>query len=479
MTDFFQDIRYALRTFKRTAGLTIVIVASLAIGIGANTAVFSVVNALLLKPLPYPDPDRLAVLWLRSPGINIPQDWPSPGQFIDIKNENRSFSELSISQGRAGTLIGRGGEAPFPEPQRVEALLTSSSLFHMLGARALYGRLLQPDEDVPGKAPVVVLSNAFWRRAFNADPSIVGKTIVLNGFSSQRDSTHQFQVVGVLGPEFLLNAEIMPTVASTQEMDLFLPLPLGADAVSRRGDENYNLMARLKPNVTMARAHTDVAAIAARIRDKDKRDRTFTIDVVPLVDSVVGNVRLAVLVVMGSVTLVLLIACANVANLLLTRASARQKEVAVRVALGANWQRLVRQLLTETALLGLMGGVAGLAVAALALAAIRAINPGNIPRLDAIGLDGRVLAFTFAVSILTGILFGLAPALRAARVDINSTLKAGGRNTQGDGGLGSSRRRLRSLLVVGEVAISMMLLVGAGLLIRSFVRLQNVSPGFD
>jgi predicted permease len=479
MTDFLQDIRYALRTFRRTAGLTVVIVASLAIGIGANTTVFSVVNALLLEPLPYPDPDRLAVLWLRSPGINIPQDWPSPGQFIDVKNENRSFAELSISQGRTGTLIGRGGETPFAEPQRVEALLTSSSLFHLLGAKTLYGRLLLPDEDAPGKAPVVVLSNAFWKRAFNADPNIVGKRIVLNGFSNRRDSTPQFEVVGVLDANFLLNAEIMPTVASTQQMDLFLPLPLGADAVNRRGDENYNLMARLKPGVTMARAHADVAAIAARIREKDKRDRTFTIDVVPLVESVIGNVRRAVLVVMGSVTLVLLIACANVANLLLTRASARQKEIAVRVALGARWQRLVRQLLTETALLGLMGGVAGLLVAALALGAIRAINPGNIPRLDAIGLDGRVLAFTFAVSIVTGILFGLAPALRAARVDINSTLKAGGRNTQGDGGLGGLRRRLRSLLVVGEVAISMVLLVGAGLLIRSFVRLQSVSPGFD
>jgi predicted permease len=479
MTDFLQDIRYALRTFRRTAGLTVVIVASLAIGIGANTAVFSVVNALLLEPLPYPDPDRLAVLWLRSPGINIPQDWPSPGQFIDVKNENRSFAELSISQGRTGTLIGRGGETPFAEPQRVEALLTSSSLFHLLGAKTLYGRLLLPDEDAPGKAPVVVLSNAFWKRAFNADPNIVGKRIVLNGFSNRRDSTPQFEVVGVLDANFLLNAEIMPTVASTQQMDLFLPLPLGADAVNRRGDENYNLMARLKPGVTMARAHADVGAIAARIREKDKRDRTFTIDVVPLVESVIGNVRRAVLVVMGSVTLVLLIACANVANLLLTRASARQKEIAVRVALGARWQRLVRQLLTETALLGLMGGVAGLLVAALALGAIRAINPGNIPRLDAIGLDGRVLAFTFAVSIVTGILFGLAPALRAARVDINSTLKAGGRNTQGDGGLGGLRRRLRSLLVVGEVAISMVLLVGAGLLIRSFVRLQSVSPGFD
>jgi len=479
MTDFLQDVRYAFRTFRRTAGLTSVIVASLAIGIGANTAVFSVVNALLLKPLPYPDPDRLAVLWLRSPGINIPQDWPSPGQFIDVKNENRSFSEMSISQGRSGTIIGRGGEAPFPEPQRVEVLLTSSSLFHMLGAKAMYGRLILPDEDTPGKAPVVVVSNAFWKRTLNSDPSIVGKTIVLNGFSGPKDPNNQFQVVGVLPPDFLLNAEIMPTVASIQQMDLFLPLPLGADAVNRRGDENYNLMARLKPGVTMARAHSDVAAIAARIRDKDKRDRTFTIDVVPLVESVVGNVRLAVLVVMGSVTLVLLIACANVANLLLTRATARQKEIAVRVALGARWHRLVRTLLTETTLLGLMGGVSGLVVAALALRAIRTINPGNIPRLDAITLDGSVLAFTFAVSILTGVLFGLAPALRAARVDINSTLKAGGRNTQGEGGLGGSRRRVRGLLVAGEVAISIVLLVGAGLLIRSFVRLQSVSPGFD
>src|SRR4029077_21164230 len=208
MTDLLQDVRYAFRTFKRTAGLTSVIVALLAIGIGANTAVFSVVNALLLKPLPYPDPDRLAVLWLRSPGINIPQDWPSPGQFIDVKNENRSFAELSISQGRTGTLIGRAGETPFPEPQRVEALLTSSSLFHLLGAKARYGRLLLPDEDVPGKAPVVVLSNAFWKRAFNADPNIVGKRIVLNGFSNRRGSQPQIEGFGGLHAPFMFNAAV-------------------------------------------------------------------------------------------------------------------------------------------------------------------------------------------------------------------------------------------------------------------------------
>src|SRR4051794_17853919 len=474
MTALLQDIRYAVRTLRRTASLSLVIVASLAIGIGANTAIFSVVNALLLKPLPYPEPDRLAVLWLRSPGINIPQDWPSPGQFIDVRTENRSFDEMSISLGRPGTLLTR------EEAQRVEGIRTSSSLFRMLGAQPLYGRLLRADEDTPGQPAVVILSYAFWRRAFNADPNVVGRAITLNGVGAGTgESKNQFEIVGVLGPDFLLNEEIMPTVASIRQMDIFLPLPLAADAVTRRGDENFNLMARLKPGVTMAQAHADVAAIAARIRDKDKRDRTFTIDVVPLVESVVGNVRLAVLVLLGSVALVLLIACANVANLLLTRATGRQKEIAVRTALGASWTRLVRQLLTESVLLGVLGGLAGLAIARTALQVMRAINPGNIPRLDAIALDGTVLAFTFVVSIGTGLLFGLAPALRAARVDLNTSLKAGGRNAQGEGGFGSARRRLRSLLVVVEVAISLMLLVGAGLLVRSFVRLQQVSPGFE
>ena len=472
MQTLMQDLRYAARMLRRNWALTLVIVASLAIGIGANTAVFSVVNALLLKPLPYPDPDRLVILWLRSPGINIPQDWPSPGQYIDVRTENRSFEEMSISQGTTGTLVG------LEQPERVEALRTSSSLFHLLGAQPLYGRLLLPEDDVPGKAPVVVLSHAFWKRLFGADPNIVGRSINLNGLAPRKDG-NQFTVVGVLRPEFLLNEEIMPTVASIRQMDLFMPLPLGADAVTRRGDENYNLMARLKPGVSAEQAQADISVIAARIRDKDKRDRTFTISVVPLLEQVVGNVRRAVLVLLGSVALVLLIACANVANLLLTRASGRQKEVAIRTALGAGWLRLVRQLLTESLILGLMGGVAGLLIARLSLYVVHAVNPGNIPRLDVIGLDGGVLTFTLAVSILTGIIFGLAPAIRAARVDLNTALKAGGRSVQSDGGFNSSRPRLRSVLVVSELALSLMLLIGAGLLVRSFVRLQSVAPGFN
>jgi predicted permease len=474
MTSFLQDLRYAIRTLRRSAGMTFVIIASLAIGIGANSAIFSVVNALLLKPLPYPEPDRLAVMWLRSPGINIPQDWPSPGEYDDVRNENHSFEEMSISRGQSGTLINRN------EALRVGALLTSSNLFHLLGAKPMFGRLLRADEDKPGPPPVVVLSYEFWKRVFNADPGVVGTVLTFNNVGPGGGQTkNQFEVVGVLAPDFLMNAEVMPTVGSIQQMDVFLPLPFGADINQRRGDENYNLIARLRPGVTLQQAKADVAAIAGRIREKDKRDQTFTIDVVSLVESVVGNVRLAVLVVLGSVTLVLLIACANVANLLLTRATGRQKEVAVRTALGANWQRLVRQLLTESLLLSLLGGAAGLLVADVALRIVRSVNPGNIPRLEAVALDGTVLSFTLVVSVLTGVLFGFAPALRAARVDLNTALKAGGRSGQGEGGLGTSRPRLRSLLVVAEVAISLVLLVGAGLLVKSFVRLQEVAPGFE
>jgi predicted permease len=465
MHPILQDLRYAARMLRKNAALTMVIVLSLAVGIGANTAIFSVVNALLLKPLPYPEPDRLAILWLRSPGIGIPQDWPSPGQYMDIKAENHSFDELSISIGGSFSLTGRD------RPERLEGMRTSSTLLDMLGAKPLLGRTLLAEEDQPGKPPVALLTHGLWKRLFGGDPQIVGRSLTLNG--------KQYTVAGVLRPDFLLNSEVVPTVAAIEKVEILLPLPFGADAVNRRGDENYNIVGRLKPGVTMREAQEDIAAIAGRIRNKDHRDRTFTISVVPLLDQVVGNVRRSVLIMLGAVTLVLLIACANVANLLLSRATGREKEVAIRAALGAGRMRLVRQLLTESVLLGVLGGAAGLLVAVLTLYLVRDINPGNIPRLDAIRIDGSVLAFTFGVSILTGIIFGMAPAVRVARVDLNSSLKSGGRSSQTEGGFTVARHGLRSLLVITELALSMVLLIGAGLLIRSFARLASVPPGFN
>jgi predicted permease len=464
MHPLLQDFRYALRMLRKNLGLTIVIVLSLAIGIGANSAVFSVVDALMLRPLPYPQPERLAAIWLHSPGIGIFRDWPSPGQYIDIRNENHSFDEMSISRLTSFTLTG------LDRPQRIDGMRTSSGLLHMLGARPLLGRLLLPEEDQPGKPPVAILSYNLWQRLFNADTKIIGRSITLDG--------NPFTVAGVLRPEFRLNSEVMPAEGPMDKMDIFVPFPLGADAVQRRGDENYNLIVKLKPSVTVRQAQADLDIIASRIRQKDKRDRTFGMSVTGLLDQVVGDVRRAMLVLLGSVALVLLSACANVANLLLTRAAGREKEVAIRTALGAGWQRLARQLLTESLVLAVLGGIAGLAIAQASLYAMRAINPGNVPRLEEISINGSVLLFTFVVSTLAGLLFGLAPAWRAIHVDLNTTLKSGGRSGQTDGGLLMARHGLRGLLVVAELAFSLMLLIGAGLLIRSFVRLQNVPPGF-
>jgi predicted permease len=464
MHPLLQDCRYALRLLRKNLGLTIVVVLSLAIGIGANSAIFSVVDALLLRPLPYPRPERLANIWLHSPGTGIFRDWPSPGHYIDIQNENHSFEEMAIARPTSFTLTG------LQQPEWIDGMYTSSTLFYMLGAQPLLGRLLLPEEDKPGKPPVAILSYRLWKRLFNSDAHIVGKSITLRG--------NQYTIAGVLRPEFRLNSEVMPAESPMDKADVFLPLPFGADAARRRGDEDYNVMVRLKPGVSVQQAQADIDVIAARIREKDKRDRTFGMTVVGLQEQVVGDVRRALLVLLGSVALVLLIACANVANLLLTRAAGREKEVAIRTALGAGGLRIVRQLLTESLLLAVMGGVAGLAIAKWTLYMVRTINPGNIPRLDDIEINGAVLAFTFGISVVTGVLFGIVPAWRAMKVDLNTTLKSGGRSGQTDGGLRLSRNRLRGLLVAAELASSLMLLIGAGLLIRSFERLQSIPPGF-
>src|SRR5437016_285783 len=464
MHTLFQDLRYALRMLRKNSLLTAVIVASLAIGIGANSAIFSVVDALLLRPLPYPHPDRLAAVWLHSPAIGILRDWPSPGQYIDIQNENHSFEQMALAQSRTFVLTGR------EQPERIFGARTQSSLLEMLGTKPLLGRLLLPEEDKPGKPDVAVLSERVWKRLFNSDPGIVGKTIVLNG--------SPFIVAGVLQRGFMLDAEVMPSETPMDKMDIFAPLPLGADAVKNRRDENYNMMVRLKPGVSVQKAQADIEVIASRIREKDKRGASFGMHVMGLQEQVVGDVHRALLVLLGSVGLVLLIACANVANLLLTRAAGREKELAVRTALGADGRQLARQLLTESVLLGLLGGAAGLLLAQLSIYMVRSMNPGNIPRLEDIAINSAVLMFTFGVSLMTGILFGVAPLWRAIKVDLNTSLKAGGRSGQSDGGLHVRRHSLRGLLVVSELTLSLMLLIGAGLLVRSFARLQSVHPGF-
>ncbi|HYK37326.1 ABC transporter permease [Alloacidobacterium sp.] len=462
--DLLQDLRYAIRSFAKTPGLSLMIVLSLAIGIGANTAIFSVTSTLLLKPLPYPHPDRLAILWLRSPGIGIPQDWPSPGQYHDIVTQNHVFEETALAIGDNFTLT------EHTRAIKVDGIEATSSLLPMLGAKAMLGRIFLPEEDEPGRPQTVVLTYGFWQREFAGDPNIVGRSITLDG--------HPHTVVGVLSPDFRLNHEVIPTVAGIDKPEIFMPPKEEAKNPTNYGSENYNIVGRLKPGVTMQQAQADIDVIAARLREEKHRDRSFTISVVPLMEQVVGNVRTAVLILFGAVGLVLLIACTNVANLLLSRATTRQREIAIRAALGAGRARVIRQLLTESILLSLMGGVAGLGLSALSIFVARRMHPGNIPRLDELGMDFRVLVFTFGVAILTGIVFGLAPALRASHVDLTANLKAGGKGSL-SGGLSVRHDKLRGALVIAELAISLPLLVGAGLLVRSFVRLANVPPGFN
>jgi len=444
-------------------GFTVVAIITLALGIGANTAIFSVVNGLLLRPLPYPDSDRLAIIWTHSPGANVVQDWPSPGQYSAIKSNSTVFDEVAIAQGGGATLTGPSA------PERVGTVSTSSAMFSLLHANPILGRPFLAEDDVPGKTPAAILSHAFWQRRFGGDPNAIGQTLRIDGDT--------YEIVGIMPSDFSLNYEVMPTVGVSDQTDILLSLPMNAEAMSSQGDENYNLMARLKPGVSIAQAQAELDSVVRGLEDQypDRypASRRFSFSITPLLDQVVGDVRPALLVLLGAVGCVLLIACANVANLLLARATAREKEIAIRTAIGASRQRLLRQLLTESVLLASLGGAIGLLIAVWGLDGLRWLGPSSIPRLQNIAIDGRVLGFTFAVVLLTGILFGLAPAMRASRVNLSATLKEGGRSMAGSG-----NHRLRSLLVVAEVALSLVLLIGAGLLVRSFLSVQHVDPGF-
>jgi len=458
-----------LRGLRGQRALMVAAMASLAIGIGANTAIFSVVNALLLRPLDYRDADRLTILWNRSPGLDIQEDWFSTAQYFDIKRHHTGLDEVAIAIGANYNLTGSG------EPERVGVIRVSSNLLPMLGAQPESGQLFVPEDDAPGRPATAILGHAFWVRRFGADRGVIGQPIMLNG--------QTFQVIGVLPDRFRLPREVLPTLGLAEDGEVFLPLPLPSTAPDTRTREDYNILARLKPGVSIERAQAEMDGITAGLRrdfpDLYPPHGGLTFSVVPLLDQVTGRIRPTVWVLMGAVACVLLIACANVANLLLSRALARRRELAIRAALGATRGQLVAQLLRESVVLSTAGGAAGAALAWLGVYWMRALQPADVPRLHDIAIDGRVLLFTAIVSIAAGVLAGLAPAFGLRRVDIQQTLRDAGRGTSGARSLWGTGASLRRGLVVAQLALAVALLVGAGLLLRTVGRLERVHPGFE
>jgi predicted permease len=426
-----------------------------------------VVSALLLHPLPYKDAERLVILWNRSPGLEIAFDWFSTAQFFDIKNGPAGFEDVALAIGANQSLTGDG------EPERIGVIRVSSNLLPLFGARARAGRLFTAEDDVPGRAGTAVLGYATWRRRYGADPGVLGRTLVLNG--------NPYQVIGVLPEDFSLPRDVLPTLGVAEEGEIFLPLPLAQSAATDRNHEDYNVVARLKPGVSLKQAQAGLDALTARLRrehpDVYPANGGLTFSAVPLLEQAVGNVRRTLLVLFGAVACVLLIACANVANLLLARALAREKELALRRALGAGAWRVARQLLTESLSLALLGGLVAVLLAFGAVRFLQSVQPQDVPRLRDVAVNREVLSFTLALCTASGILFGLAPLASGRRRDVFGALKDGARAPAGTPwGRGN---RLRRLLVVWELAASLVLVVGAGLLVKSYARLQGVAPGFD
>ena len=452
LADFWNDLRYAIRLQRKNPGFTIVAVIALALGIGANTAIFSVVNTVLLRPLPYKDPERLVMVWEEATKAGYPQDTPAAANFVDWRTQNQTFEGMAAITDDSFNLTGTG------DPERLEGQRVSTDLFPLFGVEPQIGRVFTAAEDQPGNERVVLLSYGLWQRRFGGDAGIVGKTLQLNGAG--------YTVVGVMPARFQF---------PTPDDEVWVPVAFTQEDAANRNRHYLRVVGRLKPGVSLAQAQADMSTIATRLQQQYPETNTDLGAVItPLHEHLVGDIRPALLILLGAVGLVLLIACANVANLLLARAAVRQKEIAVRVALGARRSRLIRQFLTESVSLSLLGGFVGLVISYVGLIVLKAFIPENISQARAISIDYKVLGFTLLVSVLTGLIFGLAPALQSIRFNQAETLKEGGR----DAATGGSGKRLRSLLVMAEVAISLVLLIGAGLLINSFLRLRNVDPGF-
>jgi putative ABC transport system permease protein len=450
METLWQDVRYGFRMLLKKPGFTAVVVVALALGIGANTAIFSVVNAVLLRPLPFKDPERVVMVWLKGDEAAGGDRRPlSVADFLDWRAQTHSFERVAFFSTTSFNYA--GGDTP----EQVRGTVTSADFFDVFGARAEMGRTFLPEEERPGAARVVVVSHGFWQHRLGADPHAVGREITLD--------SNPYTVVGVMPADFDFPQEDAELWAAYQ-----------IKPPTRRGPYWLQGVARLRQGVTLQQARAELNALPDPDRPNQPQQGEH-FNVLGVNDYLVGNVRPALLMLLGAVALVLLIAAANVANLMLARSASREKEVAIRAALGASRARIVRQLLTESLLLALAGGAAGLLLAFWGVELLLALNPGQIHRLQQATLDGRVLAWTTAVSLLTGLFFGLAPALQASKAGLNETLKEGGRgSTEGAG-----RRRVRGALVVAEMALSLMLLVGAGLLVRSFLTLRGVDPGVN
>lgn len=460
---------HRLRTLRANPGFTLTAVLSLAVGIGVNTAIFSVTNTLLLQPLPYLNPDRLVILWNRSPGLNIAQDWFSTAQYFDIRNGHSGFEQVAIAIGGTSNLTGGIGE-----PERVGTIRMSSNLLPMLGVQALRGRLLSAADDTAGRAPIAILNYGMWMRRYGGDQAIIGKPVHLND--------QPYEVAGVLPREFNLPRDVLPTLGGAEQADIVLPLPLDAAAATDRDHEDYNIVGVLKRGAAVDRAQAEMNTLTARLRQQFPAlyppNGGLTFSIVPLREQVAGNARRGLYLLIGAVGLVLLIACANVANLSLSRVVGRTRELAVRSALGAGRGRIMLQLLEESVELSLAGGILGVLLAGWSLSGIRAVGASTIPRVGSIRIDLWVLAFTFMVSAAAGALAGLLPAWRASTVDLQSALNRAGRGSS-SGALWGGRNRVRKVLVAGELALAIVLLAGAGLLLKSLVRLGEVDPGFD
>ena len=446
------DVKYTLRSLTRQPLFYSVVILTLALGVGANAAIFTVVNAVLLRPLPYPDPDRLMMLWTYNPRQGFDKDVGTYPNFEDWRRGSQSFERMSGYFGTSMTLTGSG------DPVQIRGARVTHEFFDTMQVRPALGRPFAPENGRAGGERVVVLAHGLWNRRFGADPATVGRQVMLNGTSHE--------VLGVMPPAF----------AQPSDAEFWVPLaPVGQfqSLFTSRGSYWLTIAGRLKPGVTQAAAQAEMDGIAARLEREYPANAGIGVRLVPMHEELVGDVKRPLLILLGAVCFVLLIACANVANLLLTRAASRTRELAIRSALGAGRRRLGRQLLTESLVLGLLGGIAGLGLAAWATDVLRSLAPPELPRLTDVAVDARVLLYTAAASLLTSVLFGVVPAFHATRREVGTTLKEGGRT-------GTDRRsgRLRSALAVSELAIALVLLVGASLLIRSFLTLSREDPGF-